>query len=170
MPAAACTQKDARTSNALLGAIVGALIGAVVWATIGYFTGNEVGYVAWGVRGLVGGLAARFGSKGTAAGMTCAGLALAAILLGKLGAAHFGLQKELEKIGAENFTPALHAKLIEDARLFEAVGSKAEYPQLMFDRGYTNAASVEAITRSDVADFIRYSIPYMQPFRDGAPE
>jgi hypothetical protein len=36
------------------GGIGGGAIGAAIWAAIGHFTGYEVGWIAWGVGGLVG--------------------------------------------------------------------------------------------------------------------
>ena len=40
--------------GALAGGVVAGSIGALIWAAIAYFTGYEVGWVAWGVGGLVG--------------------------------------------------------------------------------------------------------------------
>ncbi|UCD24018.1 MAG: hypothetical protein JSW51_13465 [Gemmatimonadota bacterium] len=40
--------------GALTGGVVAGSIGALLWAAIAYFTGYEVGWVAWGVGGLVG--------------------------------------------------------------------------------------------------------------------
>ena len=40
--------------GALAGGVIAGSIGALVWAGIAYFTGYEVGWVAWGVGGLVG--------------------------------------------------------------------------------------------------------------------
>ena len=36
------------------GGVVGGLVGAGIWAAIGHFTGYEVGWIAWGIGGLVG--------------------------------------------------------------------------------------------------------------------
>lgn len=40
--------------GAIVGGVIAGAIGALVWAGIAYFTGYEVGWVAWGVGGLVG--------------------------------------------------------------------------------------------------------------------
>ena len=38
----------------IIGGALGGLIGAVIWAGISYFTGYEIGWIAWGVGGMVG--------------------------------------------------------------------------------------------------------------------
>ena len=93
--------------KSLVAGIVAGLIGAGVWAAIAYFAGYEVGWIAWGVGGLVG-IAVRFFSEpevvptGDAAddalnelraeadqlgpGVIAAVVAIAAVLLGKFAA------------------------------------------------------------------------------------
>ena len=40
--------------GALVGGVVGGLIGAAAWAAVTYFSGWEIGLIAWGIGGLVG--------------------------------------------------------------------------------------------------------------------
>jgi hypothetical protein len=40
--------------SALVGGLVAGAIGAGIWAVIAYFTGFELGWIAWGVGLLVG--------------------------------------------------------------------------------------------------------------------
>ena len=40
--------------GAIAGGVIAGSIGALVWSGLAYFTGYEVGWVAWGVGGLVG--------------------------------------------------------------------------------------------------------------------
>lgn len=64
---------------------IAALIGAAIWAAIGYFTEREIGWIAWGVGGLVG-FAVAAGSQGFAGPTTGIGAAVMSafsILLGK---------------------------------------------------------------------------------------
>ena len=44
----------------IVGAVIGALAGALVWGALTYFLKIEVGYVAWGIGGVVGFLAMAF--------------------------------------------------------------------------------------------------------------
>ncbi len=74
--------------GSILGGALGGLLGAVLWAAISQWTGYEVGWIAWGLGGLVG-LGVHFGGKrsgGVAAGGTAVILAVAGILAGKWGA------------------------------------------------------------------------------------
>jgi hypothetical protein len=66
-------------------ALLGALIGAGIWAGITYATNREVGFIAWGIGGLVG-LAVRYAaqeSEGPKFGVLAAGVAILAIVAGK---------------------------------------------------------------------------------------
>ena len=44
---------DDRTPLALAAGLVAALVGGLVWAGIVLFTNYEIGWVAWGIGGLV---------------------------------------------------------------------------------------------------------------------
>lgn len=92
---------------AIGGALAG-LIGAVIWAAIGYFTGLEIGWIAWGIGMLVGigvrvvgsqeiacfdktqrkMVRSRVGAEGPLAGMVAAVLAVVSVLAGKYALVH----------------------------------------------------------------------------------
>ncbi len=79
--------------GAVVGGVLGGLVGAAVWATVTFYSGWEIGWIAWGIGGLVG-LGVRLGSRsqgGIGFGTTAVILAIAAVLLGKLGTAHIEL-------------------------------------------------------------------------------
>jgi hypothetical protein len=80
--------------GAFIGGLVGGVIGAGIWAAIVYFTGFEIGIVAWGIGLLVGfgALVLSGGRAGAAGGVIAAVLALGAVLLGKVLVVmvHFG--------------------------------------------------------------------------------
>ncbi|MDJ0975969.1 MAG: hypothetical protein QNJ98_16035 [Planctomycetota bacterium] len=156
------------STNALAGAVLGAIIGAAAWAAIAYFTGYEVGYVAWGVGAVVGGLAAKFGSEGSTAGLVCGGLALASILVGKVVATNLVFSKEVEKAAKMFIGPELYTELASDAAAFDKLGSEAEYPQFMVERGFSDQLDAADVTAAEVAAFKRESLPELQPFRGGA--
>lgn len=73
--------------NAVVGGLIGGAVGAFIWAAVVYFTEYEIGWIAWGVGGLVGyGVAA--GNRGaarssTAAGVLAVAISAVAILAGK---------------------------------------------------------------------------------------
>jgi len=92
------------------GAIAG-LIGAAIWAAIGYFTGLEIGWIAWGIGMLVGigvrvvgsqeiasfdktqrkMVRSRVGAEGPLPGMVAAVLAVVSVLAGKYALVHLFL-------------------------------------------------------------------------------
>lgn len=80
--------------SACVGAVIGGAIGAVIWGAIAYFTHHEVGYVAWGVGGLVG-ICVKMAAgemDETFAGIIAAVGSVVSILAGKLLAAIFMVQ------------------------------------------------------------------------------
>ncbi len=78
-----------RLGQQMLGGLVAGALGAGIWIAIAYFTGYEVGFVAWGVRLLVGlGAMSASAGRGSPIAAVAAGLiAIAAILGGKAGTA-----------------------------------------------------------------------------------
>ncbi len=91
-----------------IGGAVSGLIGAAIWAAIGYFTGLEIGWIAWGIGMLVG-IGVRVvgsqevatfdkvqkrmvrttvGAEGPVAGMVAAVLAVVSVLAGKYALVH----------------------------------------------------------------------------------
>lgn len=80
----------------IIGAVIGGLIGAAVWAGISFAAGLEIGWIAWGVGGLVG-LGSAFGSKGGSPflGVVAAAITILAIMGGKYAAIQFSIVKEI---------------------------------------------------------------------------
>lgn len=94
-----------------VGGAIGGLIGAAVWAGIGYFTGLEIGWIAWGIGMLVGigvrvvgsqeiayfdktqrrMVRSRVGAEGPVAGAVAAVLAVVSVLAGKYALVHLFL-------------------------------------------------------------------------------
>ncbi len=150
--------------KALAGAIAGAVAGAAVWAAITYFTGYEIGYVAWGIGAAVGGGAALLGGEGATSGLVCAVLALAAILLGKIAATHFMAQKNLSEAIDATATRQLYEEWSTDAADFAALKDESEYPAFMVEHrfGYGEATRAEEITRAELEEFKTYSVPVLK--------
>lgn len=73
--------------RAVIGGLIGGAIGALAWAGVVVFTGYEVGWIAWGVGGLVGYGVAKGNEDGarssTAAGTLAVVIAALAIVAGK---------------------------------------------------------------------------------------
>lgn len=74
-----------------VGAVIGGVVGAALWTAISYFSGYELGIIAWLV-GLACGFGMAVGSKregGVPAGAIAAVVALISILGGKYAVAHY---------------------------------------------------------------------------------
>ena len=79
--------------GAILGGSIGGLIGAVIWAVVTYSSGWEIGWIAWGIGGLVG-VGVRLGTSGSGGishGGTAVIIALVAVLGGKWAAVRLEL-------------------------------------------------------------------------------
>lgn len=84
---------------ALVGGLIGAGIGAGIWATVAYYTGFEVGYIAWGVGALTGICVAKASKQEHYLyGLLAAALALGGIAAGKLLAVNLTIGKELRAL------------------------------------------------------------------------
>lgn len=84
----------------VVGGTVAGLIGAAVWAAIAHFAHREVGWVAWGVGGLVG-LGVRIAAKeddGPKFGVLAGVIAVLAILGGKYAGAHLIVADEAARL------------------------------------------------------------------------
>ena len=80
-----------------VAALIGGFIGASIWAGITYFTGYEIGWIAWGVGFLVG-LSVRIGAgndMGVGPGAIAVIGAVAALLAGKYAAVHLQVRHEM---------------------------------------------------------------------------
>jgi len=73
-----------RMKTAVMAGLIAAIAGGAIWAVIVVFTGYEVGWVAWGVGGLVGfAMAKATPTRSRALGLRAAVLAAAGLLIGK---------------------------------------------------------------------------------------
>ncbi|MEZ6056340.1 MAG: hypothetical protein R3C01_06510 [Planctomycetaceae bacterium] len=87
----------------LIGGGIAGLISAVIWAAIVYYTGYEIGWIAWFVGFAVGlgvRLAASDSEEGFGTGATAVVIAVLAIVLGKYLAVSFIVDRELGNLGA----------------------------------------------------------------------
>ena len=85
------------------GGVVGGIIGALIWAGIGYAFHREIGWIAWGIGGLVG-LGVRFAAQendGYQFGVIAVVVVILSIVAGKYLAISFiasKVQSELNKV------------------------------------------------------------------------
>lgn len=175
----ASSSSPRRASPVLAGVLVG-IPAAVVWAAIAYFTGYEIGWVAWGVGAIVGYAVAKSAHEPSASlGPTAAAIAVASLLLAKILILEFALppilQAELLKnpdattgmfvldmTSHKSFSPELQALLDQaDAR----PGSLSDAQQLDAQRrmraevmervGNATRAEKERVVRESAANILK---------------
>lgn len=121
--------------RALAGGVAGGVIGVVLWAAVTYFTGYEIGWVAWFVGVLTGaGVSAAIERRGGAlTGLLACVIAVGAVGVGKVAMARLSASDAIASIG-ENFSE-------EDAVFHMAMndpegepGEDGEYDPAALDR------------------------------------
>jgi hypothetical protein len=85
-----------RIGGAIVGGALAGFLGAMIWAGISYFTGFEIGWIAWGIGGMVG-LGCVWGGKGSSnlLGLTAVVITLLSILAGKYAAVELSIRNEI---------------------------------------------------------------------------
>lgn len=91
--------------RALVGGVAGGVIGVILWTSVTYFTGYEIGWVAWFVGVLTGlGVSAATERRGRILiGAMASLIAVGAIGAGKVTLARLAASQEIADVGA-NFT------------------------------------------------------------------
>lgn len=140
----------------VIGGVIGGVVGAAVWAGVSYATGYEIGWIAWGIGGLVG-LGVAWGDKGASghlAGIVAVIISLCAILAGKYAAVQFVIDKHLT---ADSLAGEMTAAIETDEFMrsyvadrvvekYEAAGKPVNWPEGMS----VEEATVEAEYPPDV--------------------
>lgn len=156
-------------ANAILGAVLGAIVGAIAWAGIAAVTGYEIGWIAWGVGGLVGLGAFLMEGRGAASGIMCAVLAVLAILAGKFMALHAVAGQEMEIFSELGIAQEIHAELSSSATAFASVTSEEGYPAFMVANGYTEAETADDVFPSEIEYFKTDVVPELQAWNASPP-
>jgi hypothetical protein len=82
----------------ILAGIIAGIAGAVAWAMLAYFTGYEIGWLAWGIGVLVG-AAVAWGSEGTpTTGAIAVVITIIALVAGKYITVEVVLAKEMDEV------------------------------------------------------------------------
>lgn len=154
----------------LLSSGLVAVAAALIWAAITYFTGFEIGYVAWLVGLMIGGAAVAVGGKGTTCGAVCAAFALASIFLGKVLAVEFSVRGEVAKHLEAQLTREGYDEAIKDAADFVQLQSPEDYPAFMVTHGFTEAKTPEAIPQEDLSGFKNDQVPRLRRLHEQKPD
>ena len=157
-------------AKAIVCAGIGAVIGALAWGAVTYWTGYEIGYLAWGL-GLLVGFGGGFvgGGSGRSLGVVCAVLALGSIFAGKMMAIRFAAPEELRKIAYEQLTPDAFAEAQRDAGDFAQIKSEDQYAEYMVSHGFTEADEADSVSAEELDEFVEQSVPNLREFNQRSP-
>ncbi len=133
---------------ALVMALVAGGVGSVVWALVALYANLEIGYLAWGIGGLVGFAAVKFGGRGVVMGGIAAVISVLSIFGGKFAAIEGEIRQMTDRTAHEAYVEEMQV----DVEALEALGpdpSDERLAIMMSARGYTDedpgSVSEEAI-------------------------
>lgn len=153
----------------IIGAVAGGIIGAIIWAAITYFTGYEVGYVAWGIGAMIGFFSAYLGGAGMTNGLICAVMAALSIIAGKAIAVKVILDKEMNQ-GMEEvdlvLEPVYQAYQAEN-QAYQKISSEEEMRQFMISYEYTLNTNPSDIEDIEIQEFKQNTAPYYDKIDNG---
>lgn len=154
-------------SLSLIFAICGAIVGAIVWAFISVGTGHELGYIAWGVGGLVGFAGSLGGGKGFSCGITCGILALVSIFGGKMMAVYYMAPDELRPMIEESYSIQSYNDCVQQSVELAKLISENQYPKFMVKHGYTQTEDPKDVSDDELYDFKFHIIPSIKRVDEG---
>lgn len=147
---------------ALVGASVGGVVGAIIWGALAYMTGFEIGYVAWGVGGLVGFGAVLLGGRGSfSTAVACGAIALGSIVAGRALAIQLTIDAMVPR--------EIYNVMMQQAQAFSHVKSKREIPMFMVTQGYTTTMDPGDIPREEVREFTEIQVPVLKQLHAEKP-
>jgi hypothetical protein len=118
-------------TGSIIGGLIGGVVGAALWGGISYFTGYEIGWIAWGVGGLVGlGCALASSEVGPAHGIVAVVITVLSILGGKFLAVELSKSQVVESYLNQFQDDEYMISLIADEVVEENVsaGKKIQWP------------------------------------------
>ncbi|MEO0480602.1 MAG: hypothetical protein AAF196_14070 [Planctomycetota bacterium] len=139
-----------------------AVLGAIIWALIISQMDLEIGYVAWGVGGLVGFAAVVVGGRGTLVAGLCGALALFAIVGGKYLGFEWSIEKAIEKNLGTSFNQQLYE--IDQSWAEDVAGldlSNRESVVTYLEENGWNTDDSPSLSKMEIDDFIEFEAPIL---------
>ena len=152
-------------------ALVAGALGAAAWAGLSIFANFEVGYLAWGVGGLVGLAAVKFGGRGTPMAVAAAAISLLAIFGGKIIAMESGVDNMIEESTSETVYFSYVDGMRNSAAALSELGENPTDQQLrqMLSEQQLIGSEPVVYTDQDIADFRAYEMPEINAFSQSQP-
>jgi len=154
----------------VISGLIAAGLGAVLWGVIGYYLHLEIGWIAIIIGSVVGMVcaAAAKDEAGVESGVIAAGLAVAAILCGKLAMAYafthrysdrdIALSAIAAEIVYEHSREGRHYRFPKDISPSEAIG-RDEHPPELWEQAEARWADLTSQQRSDMLAFPELANP-----------
>lgn len=160
----------------LIAGVAAGVGGAVVWALIAYFTGYEIGWLAWGIGAAVGAAVAWGGKNSPAAGIMAVVISVLAILAGKYITVEIMLAKEKKAANQDMAQQILNDEYViswladEVIAVYreqgiavnwpegvnpEEVSSRADYPADVWQQAETRWNSMSAAEKEEYRQNVR---------------
>jgi hypothetical protein len=137
------------TARALMFAGIAALLGAAAWGLVSFYGNLEIGWLAWGIGAFVGFAAVKGGGHGTLVAFSASVLALLSIGTGKHLAFGMAVDQGVQLALEQHLTPAAHAKRVQDAADWVALGEQPTREQI---RDYADGHGFDPTGPEGVAD------------------
>ena len=159
-------------SPVALGAALGAgVLGAAAWAGLSIFANFEVGYLAWGIGGLVGVATIKLGGRGMPMAVAAAVISLLSIFGGKF----IAMQARIDEMISESTTETEYYSYVDGMRkdfaALSALGANPSDEQLrkmLNEQQLVGAAPIE-FSAEDIAEFREYEVPDILAFGANEP-
>ncbi len=146
---------------ALVAAIAAAAAGAGSWAAVSYFMDLELGWLAWGIGGMVGGAAYGLGGRGPASGGIAAALVLASILGGKM----LAVDAIIGRAVSEKLTLGEYREQLSDAEAFPGIEDRERLRSFIIEHEFS-----EKGTEEEIDSFLVIWAPELEKLRAENPD
>lgn len=155
----------------LLAALAAAIAGACAWAGLIAGTGYEIGFLAWGIGGLVGFAALRAGGRGIGLAVMCGVFCLIAIVGGKWLAYRYIVNETIKSEMAAAITPEIYGEMKIRADDFAKLASTEDHAAFMAENGFaTDATTAGEVTAEELVDFRMNIAPMLTELAQAQPD
>jgi len=175
-PRAVEAPQSAMPPLALALSIGAALLGVALWAVILSGARSEIGWLAWGIGGLVGMSAAKGGGRGVPMAATAALLAVLSIFGGKWLGLSIITDREFEKATQDLLVSPEMEPLYREMQLVSGAWTEFTEPpsdevlaRFMVDHGFTEATDATQVIAEELAYFRDEHAPELERFAADQP-
>jgi hypothetical protein len=159
----------ARVVAGIVGAVVGGVVGALIWGGVIYFANYEIGFIAWGVGGLVGFCALFMGARGIGMGVICGLIAALSICGGKVAGFQFMAANYSNSAEYRADLRKLYDQYTVDAHALGAVNDERSLREYMVEHKYAESLDPNQISEEDMTFFREETTPFLTEWAASPP-